>query len=62
VSRSCRADELIAAKLDSWNGKEVKRTRPSPAFRSLTLPLAAYGAHPTSIEKTCLCRSEHFLG
>ena len=38
VSRSCRADELIAAKLDSWNGEEVKRTRPSPAFRSLTLP------------------------
>lgn len=37
MSRSCRADERIAAKLDSWNGEEVKRTRPSPAIRSLTL-------------------------
>jgi hypothetical protein len=61
VSRSCRANELIAAKLDSWNGEKVKRTRPSPAFRSLTLPLAAYAANPTSITRRCLCRIEHFL-
>ncbi len=60
MSRSCRADELIAAKLNSWNGEEVKRTRPSPAFRSLTLPPHRLCSHPTSIEKRCLCRSEHF--
>ena len=35
MSRSCRADEMNAAKLNSWNGEKVKRTRPSPAFRSL---------------------------
>ncbi len=59
MSRSCRADELIAAKPNSWNGEEVKRTRPSPAFRSLTLPPRRLCSHPTSIEKRCLCRIEH---
>jgi hypothetical protein len=43
--------ELIAAKLDSWNGEEVKRTRPSPAFRSLTLPPSPL-VHPSYEHRT----------
>jgi hypothetical protein len=54
--------ELIAAKLNSWNGEEVKRTRPSPAFRSLTLPPRRLCSDLTSIEERCLCKSEHFWG
>jgi hypothetical protein len=44
----------FSTKRSFGNGEEVKRTRPSPAFRSLTFSPRRLCAHPRGTDNVCL--------
>jgi len=58
-SNACPSKGLISPKPNSRNGEEVKRTRPSPAFRFLPFSPRRLCSHTTEAENSCLSSFVH---
>jgi hypothetical protein len=58
-SNACPSKGLISPKPNSRNGEEVKRTRPSPAFRFLSFSPRRLCSHTTEAENSCLSSFVH---
>jgi hypothetical protein len=60
VNNDYRSKDLTSPKPNSWNGEEVRRTRPSPAFRFLPFSPRRLCSHGKCNANSCLCNFAQF--